>query len=163
MKVLTRLPRRVSVFLVVPLAAALISLLYPGGLVAAYEDVRDADRLHDQLKVCGERDVELDGSRAVSFDRANQKEQLAMEWVHGRLRFVDVVRRFEELNRGADHVFRTHRRLHGENLPESEVSALNAVAYVSAKLKGVSSADHHLGRLDAEYADLFGHPLPRVR
>ncbi len=163
MKVLTRLPQRLSVFLVVPLAAVLVSLLYPGGLVAAFEDARDAGLLDDQLKSCGERDAELEGSRTVAVDRTSQKEVLAMEWIHGRLSFAEIVRQFEELNRGAEHVFRTHRRLYGENLPEGELSGLNAVSYVTAKLKGVSSADYHLGRLSAEYADLFGHPLPRLR
>ncbi|MEO2090163.1 MAG: hypothetical protein ABGY75_11780, partial [Gemmataceae bacterium] len=138
-----------SVFLVVPLAAALVSLLYPGGLVAAFEDARDADRLDHQLKSCHERDAELEGSRTLSFERASQKEQLAMEWIHGRVRFGDVVRRFEELNRGAEHVFRTQRRLYGENLSEGELSGLNAVSYVTAKLRGMSSADYHLGRLNA--------------
>lgn len=163
MKVPTRLPRRLSVFLVVPLAAALVSLLYPGGLVAAFEDVRDADRLNDELKACGERQAELEGASAVSFDRAIQKEELVMNWVHGRVSFAGLVGRFEELNRGAEHVLRTHRRLYGETLSEGELSALNVVSYVTAKLKGMSSADHHLGRLHAEYADLFGHPMPRPR
>ncbi len=163
MKVLPRLPRRLSVFLVVPLAAALVSLLYPGGLVAAFEDVRDADRLNDELKTCGEHDVELEGSRTVTADRVAQKEQLVMDWIHGRVSFAVLVGRFEELNRGAEHVLRTHRRLYGENLSEGELAALNAVSYVTAKLRGTSSADHHLSRLHAEYADLFGHPMPRLR
>lgn len=163
MKVLPRLPRRLSVFLVVPLAAVLVSLLYPGGLIAAFEDVRDSDRLNDQLRSCGERDAELEGARTVSFDRASQKEVLAMNWIHGRVSFGVLVGQFEELNRGAEHVHRTHRRLYGENLSEGELAALNAVSYVTAKLNGMSSADHHLGRLHAEYADRFGHPMPRER
>jgi hypothetical protein len=162
-KVLTRLPRHATVFLIVPLAAVLVSLLYPGGLVAAFEDVRDADRLNGQLKTYCEREAEMDGACTLTVDRVVQKESLAIDWVHGRLPFADVARRFEEMNRGVEHVFRTHRRLYGETLSDGELSALNAVSYVTAKLKGDSSADHHLGRLNAEYADLFGHLPPRAR
>jgi hypothetical protein len=161
--VLIRLPRFVTWPLGVIVAVTAVMLFHPGGLSAAFEEVRDSGMWKEKVKGCCDRDVELEGNRTLVVDRTTQKEYLVSQWIQGQLDFRTVARQFQELNRGAEHVFRAQRELYGAHLSEEELSALNAVLYLTSKLRTVPSAYQYHDRLRAEYTALFGHPPLQTR
>jgi hypothetical protein len=161
--VLTRLPRFVTWPLGVIVAVTAVTLFHPGGLSAAFEEVRDSGVWREQVRECQEEDADLESSRTVVVDRTSQKEYLVTQWVHGQIDFRELAQQFWGLNRGSAHVFRAQRELYGAHLSDEEVSALNAFSYLTSKLGTVPSGYQHLNRLRAEYTALFGHPPPPSR
>lgn len=163
MKVLIGLPRYLTWPLVMISVVGGVLLTHPDGIASAIEDVRHSRMWDDQVQTCQDRDVELQGTLEVILDRNGQKEYLSTQWVHGRIDFRLVVSQFEALNRGSESIARAVRTVFGKQVRDEEVTALNALLFLDAHTRKLSSADHYCERLRTEYISMFGHPPPSVK
>ncbi|MCU0704350.1 MAG: hypothetical protein MUF18_10280 [Fimbriiglobus sp.] len=134
-----------------------LNLCYPGGLSAAFADLRDAPHLTATVEGCQSTDRQLNGKLSLLRDRMGYKEELIASLLHGRADLMTVVNEFAALNRD-DSVIRSVHEMHYGELCEREMAALNVLDYAELRLLGDGGSSVVLSRLRAAFELEFGHP-----
>lgn len=163
MNLLIRLPRWVSWPFSVAVAVALVSVLHPGGLSAAIDDVSSSNEWDERVQAYQSEDLVLQDGLTSVLDRAARKENLLTEWTSGRIDFRTLTERFRELNRGVGYMVCLSRQRSVDGLSDEELAAVNAAMHLMAHLRSTHAGYQHEERLHREYKAMFGHPLPEVR
>jgi hypothetical protein len=149
----------VSVPIVIVTLVGLMTVCYPGGLSAAYADLRDAQALTDKVNRCREDDRQMSGTLSGIRDRMGYKEELVTALIHGQTDLSAVTDEFVELNRGNECVLRIQRSLYG-NVGETELAARNVLDYCQQRVAADGGSSVVMSRLRVEYQKRFGHPAP---
>jgi hypothetical protein len=157
---LFKLPRWVSVPVVLVVAVGLVAAFYPGGLAAAYADCRDARELTDTINKCRQAERQLSGTQARLRDRVEYKEELIASLIHGETTLAAVTDQFVEMNRANEPVLFAQHLRYGD-MELTEMSARNVLDFVDQRLPATAAGSSAVrGRLAAEYHERFGHPAP---
>lgn len=154
-------PRWVSVSLVVTVGIGLTAVCYPGGLSAAYADLRDSGSLHAAVDECRDTDRHLSGQLVEIRDRVGYKEELVAALVHGDLTLTAVTDEFAVMNHGHEQTLKLQRQKYGD-VGETELAARNVLDYVRGHVAADGGSSVVMARLLAEYEQRFGHPAPKV-
>ena len=159
-RLLTRLfsvPRWVSL----PAAAAallgLTAVCYPGGLSAAYADLRESGELTGRVEECKTADRKLGDKLSTIRDRMDYKEELITSLVHGHTTLAAVTAEFLEMNRHEEQTLVLQRLRYGD-LELTELTALNVLDYVRQRVAGDYELSAVMPHLYAEFERQFGHP-----
>lgn len=161
-RLLTRLltaPRWVSFPIVVGTVVGLMAVCYPGGLSAAYADLRDSQALTDTVNRCRKDDRQMSDHLSEIRERMDYKEELITALIHGQTDLSAVADEFAELNRGNECLLRIQRQRYG-NVGETELAAQNVLEYCRERVAADSGSSVVMSRLRAEYQRRFGHPAP---
>lgn len=154
------LPRWVSFPVVLASLVGVIAVCYPGGLSAAYADVRDANRLNATVEECKATDRQMGDRLGGLRERIAYKEELVNALVRGQTTLAAVTDQFAEMSRGDERAILLQRSQHGD-LPETELAARGVLEYVRVRVADDGGSSVVLSRLHAEYKQRFGHPVPR--
>jgi hypothetical protein len=158
-KVLT-LPRWVSFPVVLASLVGAIALCYPGGLSAAYADLRDANRLNAEVEEYKANDRQMGARMCGVRERIEYKEELVTALIRGQTTLTTVTDQFAEMD-GGDERSLLLQRAHYGDLPETELAARGVLEYVRIRVAADGGSSVVLSRLHAEYERRFGHPAPR--
>lgn len=161
-RLLTRLltvPRWVSVPVVIGIITGLLAVCYPGGLSAAYADLRDAKGLTDKVNQCRENDRQMSGTLSEIRDRMGYKEELITALIQGETDLSAVTDEFVELNRGNECLHRIQRQRYGD-VSEAELAARNVLEYCQQRTAPDGGSSVVMSRLRVEYQKRFGHSAP---
>jgi hypothetical protein len=159
-RLLTRLftvPRWVSLPTAAAALVAVTAVCYPGGLSAAYADLRDADELNGRVEDSKSTARHLGDRLSTLRDRMDYKEELITGLVRGHSTLAAVTAEFVELNRDQEQGLFLQRMRYGD-LELTELSALNVLDYVKQRVAADGSSSVVMTRLYAEFERQFGHP-----
>lgn len=154
---LFRVPRWVSLPVAAAALTALTAVCYPGGLSAAYADLRDADELNDRVQECKNTDRKLGDKLSTLRDRLDFKEELITGLVRGHTTLAAVTTEFVELNRNEEQGLFLQRLRYGD-LELTELTALNVLDYVRQRVAADGASSVVMTHLLAEFEQQFGHP-----
>jgi hypothetical protein len=120
----------------IPLTVAgvigLVALTYPGGLSAAYQDVRDSGELNEQLSEAQREDESLEFRKEIVVERIANKEAAITHLIDGHIRFPEAVERFLELIQEDEANLSVLRNQYGKRSVE-ELASRNVIAYVAKR------------------------------
>lgn len=159
-RTLFTLPRWITFPTVVGALVGLIATCYPGGLSAAYADLRDANQLNATVDECKTNDQQLVHRMTGLKERMEYKEELVNALIRGQATLAAVTDQFAEANRGNDQSHLIMRTRYGD-LPETELAARSVLDYVRTRVAPDGGSAVALSRVHAEFEHLFGHPAPR--
>lgn len=157
MKRFLTIPRWVSVPAAAGFAVGLIALYYPGGLAAAYEDLRDSGELNQRLSEHTQTHRELDVELVRTRDRVEYKHQLVTALVRGETTLSAVADEFVELNRSDERILLVQRAQYGE-LGVDELAARSVLDFIEGEGFGGETSSVVRDRLVREYEARFGRP-----
>lgn len=163
-RLLTRLltvPRWVSFPIVVATLVGLMAVCYPGGLSAAYADLRDAQALTDRVNKCREDSRHMGNTLSEIRGRMGYKEELITALIHGQTDLTSVTDEFAEMNRPEVNMLRIQRQRYG-NVEETELAARNVLDYCQQRVAADGGSSVIMSRLQEEYQKRFGHPAPKL-
>lgn len=152
-------PRWVSLPVALTATVGLAATCYPGGLAAAYADVRDAHELTDTMDTSRRADRQLSGRLTRMRDRVEYKEELITALIRGETTLADVTDQFAEMNRSEEQVISLHQLRYGD-LELTELAARNVLDYVDQREPATSGSSVLRSRLAAQFHERFGHPAP---
>lgn len=154
-------PRWMSLPVALAGTVGMAAVCYPGGLAAAYADVRDARELTDTVDTSRKADRQLSGRLTRIRDRVEYKEELISALIRGETTLADVTEQFAEMNRTEEQVLFLHRLRYGD-LELTELSARNVLEYVDQRVPAdpESGSSALRTRLAAEFHQRFGHSAP---
>ena len=156
---LVRIPRWSCFPVVVAVVVGLTATCYPGGLYAAYADLRDARELTDQLTEGRQTQKMLAGDMSRLRDRILYKEEMITALIRGETTLSAVTDQFTEMNRADETLLSVHRDRYGQR-PLVELSACNVIDYVALRTTDGDGTSAVRNRLRAEFQQRFGHPVP---
>lgn len=163
-RLLTRLltvPRWVSFPIVVATLVGLMAVCYPGGLSAAYADLRDSQALTDCVNKCREDNRHMCNTLSEIRGRMGYKEELITALIHGQTDLASVTNEFAELNHGEENMLYIQRQRYGD-VEETELAARNVLDYCQQRLAAGGGSSVVMSRLREEYQQRFGHPAPEL-
>lgn len=155
------LPRWVSIPTVLTAVVVTAAVSYPGGLSAAYADLRDVGPLSDSVEKSRTTDRQLEERLTGFRDRLDYKEELVTALIDGHAPLTAVADEFAELNRGEEQLLRIQRKRYGD-LEAAELAAVNVLDYVRSRVGDDSGSSVVLSRLRAEFRQRFGHLPPKL-
>jgi hypothetical protein len=155
------LPRWVSFPVVLTALIVTAAVSYPGGLTAAYADLRDSGRLNDSLQSSRTTERQLGERLSGLRDRIDYKEELVTALIRGDVTLTGVADEFAALNRDDEQSLMLQRKRYGD-LDEAELAAVNVLDYVRSRVGDDSGTPAVLARLRAEFRQRFGHPPPKL-
>jgi hypothetical protein len=155
------LPRWVSFPVVLTALVGTAAVSYPGGLTAAYADLRDSGHLSDSLQTSRTTERQLGEKLSGLRDRIEYKEELITALIRGDATLAAVAGEFAELNRGDEQSLMLQRKRYGD-LDEAELAAVNVLDYARSRVGDDSGSAAVLARLRAEFHQRFGHPAPKL-
>jgi hypothetical protein len=135
-------------------ATGVMTLAYPGGLSAAYHDLRDSSDLREQVAEAERASAMMDGRKAYVADRICVKETLVANLIEGRATLDAVAAQFRQMN--DDEVSLRVQRMRYGHLPDDELAARNVIDYVQTRQSGKPTATAVLDRVHREYVARFG-------
>jgi hypothetical protein len=156
---LLNLPRWVSFPVALATAVGLVATCYPGGLAAAYEDVRDASELTEVVNKCRQTDRHLCGNQARLRDRVEYKEELIASLVRGETTLAAVTDQFVEMNHTSETVMAAQHMRYGD-LELTEMTARNVLDFVDQRVPADAGSSALRSRLAAEFHERFDHRAP---
>jgi hypothetical protein len=159
-KTLFSLPRWITFPTVVGALVGLTAACYPGGLSAAYADVRDAHQLNARVDECKANEREMSDRLSTVKERMQYKEELVNALVRGQTTLAATSDQFAEAHRGDDAALRLMRQRYGD-LPEPELAARTVLDYVRQRTAPDGGSSVAVSRIRAEFEHTFGHPAPR--
>lgn len=157
---LFRVPRWVSFPVVVGVVVGLTAFVYPGGLSAAYADLRDAAPLQAALDQSCHTDRQLSTQIGEVRDRMDYKDELITALIHGDISLTAVTDEFAQLNHANERMLRLQRDRYGD-VGETELAARNVLDLTRVHLATDGGSSVVMNRLRAEYQQRFGHPAPQ--
>lgn len=155
------LPRWVSFPAVIASLVGVTAVCYPGGLSAAYADLRDANQLNATVSECRATDEQMGDQVSGMRKRIEYKEELVTALIRGETTLSVVTDQFAEMNRGDERSLALQRLRYGD-VPEVELAARGVIDYVRLRVAPEGGSSVVLSRVYAEYEQRFGHPVPRV-
>ncbi len=159
-RTLFTLPRWVTFPTVVGALVGLTAACYPGGLSAAYADLRDANQLNAAVDECQSNDQQLGHRMSGLKERIEYKEELVNALIRGQTTLAAVADQFAGAHHGNDKMLLVMRLRYGD-LPETELAARSVLDYVRQRVAADGGSSVVLSRVYAEYETQFGHPAPR--
>jgi hypothetical protein len=153
-------PRWVSLPSVLAVGIGLTAVCYPGGLSAAYADLRDSGSLHAAVDECRDADRQLTGQLVEVRDRVGYKGELVTALVHGDISLTAVTDEFALMNHGHEQALALQRRKYGD-VGETELAARNVLDFARGHVSADGGSSVVMARLLAEYEQRFGHPAPQ--
>lgn len=159
-RTLFTLPRWITFPTVVGALVGVIAACYPGGLSAAYADVRDANQLNESIEECKTTDRQMCHRMTNMKERIEYKEELVNALLSGQTTLAAVADQFAEAHRGDDKSLLLQRMRYGD-LPETELAARGVLEYVRLRVAPDGGSSVAMSRVYAEYEQMFGHPAPR--
>jgi len=156
---LLTVPRWVSFPIVITAIVGLMVVCYPGGVSAAFADLRDAQALTDKVNRYRQEDQRMSGNLSGIRDRMGYKEELIQALIHGQTDLTTVTDEFVELNRGEVTMLSSQRARYGD-LGEVELAARNVLDYCQQRLAYDGGSSVVMSRLREEYRKRFGHSAP---
>ena len=154
-RILFRFRRTLAVPAAFGATLALATLTYPGGVAAAYGDLKDYDTHREQLESTRATNSQLDVNLMNLMDRLALKEQWLDELISGRATLKVTTRRFVELNRSSE----TAKEVISHQFAgatDEEKAARNVIAFVQARLHTASTPSNTPQRLQNEFREMFG-------
>ncbi len=152
-------PRWVSLPALAGVAVGLTAVCYPGGLSAAYADLRDAGPLHAAVDECRTTDRHLTARIGEVRDRMEYKDELITALVHGDLTLTAVTDEFAQMNHDQLRMLELQRMRYGA-ADETELAARNVLEIAASRVAADGGSSVVMSRLRAEYQQRFGHPAP---
>lgn len=142
--------------------AGLVLSNHPGGIQAAYRDVRDLPALEEQMKQYEAEFRTADQRMAVANARSSVRFALVAELIAGRTTLTEVAARFGELNADFPAAGQT-LQMRFPDRPEEEQLALSVIDYTRPHELPPDLECEVIARLDAEYLAAFGRHSPFCR
>jgi hypothetical protein len=158
---LSSVPRWVRLSSVTTVGVGLAAVCYPGGLSAAYSDLRDAGPLHAAVNDCRDTDRHLTAQIGEVRERMDYKDELITALIHGDLTLTAVTDEFALMNHGHRQMLELQRLRYGD-ADETELAARNVLEITGSRLGADGGSSVVMTRLRAEYQQRFGHPAPKL-
>jgi hypothetical protein len=126
------IPQWLTVPLVAGSLAGLAALTYPGGLVSAYQDLRDSQELKDEIYQEQQLERTLENQSILIQERIHSKEQAVRLLIQGYQDFQATIERFIELY-DTDETVLSGLRIRYGNRSVNELASLNVLDYVKSQ------------------------------
>jgi hypothetical protein len=136
-------------------AAGLVTYTYPGGMAAAYADLRDSSELSRRLSECECRRDQLNGRSSLVTERIALKEALVYELLDGRSDLDGVAEQFRQLNAQDERALVVLRSRYGQ-LSEEELATRNVLDYATARAKDRPTRSDSIETLNRQVECRFG-------
>ena len=154
---------RISVTIFTTSVALLLAtvICYPGGISAAYRDLRDYSDLQARMDDQRQTQQELHHKTLLLQRRIQIKDVLIEDLIQGRTTLISVAKQFQVLNSELPEGLYVLHTLHPD-VSELERSALNVMEYVELRELPQKIKAKVFARLRTEFRQAFGHRYQTV-